>query len=30
MIVGVKDAEPDVRACWIVDGEVTERELEVA
>jgi proteasome lid subunit RPN8/RPN11 len=29
VIVGLKDAEPEVRAFSIVDGEVTERELEL-
>ena len=29
VIVGVKDAEPDVRAWRIVDGEVSEATLEV-
>ena len=29
VIVGVKDEEPDVRAWRIVDGEVSERPLEV-
>jgi proteasome lid subunit RPN8/RPN11 len=30
IIVGLADAEPDVRAYRIVDGEVTSAELEVA
>ncbi len=30
VIVGLKSAEPDVRAYSIVNGEVSERELELA
>jgi proteasome lid subunit RPN8/RPN11 len=30
IIVGLADGEPDVRAFTIVEGEVVERELEVA
>ena len=29
VIVGLKDAEPDVRAFAIVDGQVSERSLEL-
>ena len=29
VIVGLEDAEPDVRAWSIVDGQVAERTLEV-
>ena len=29
VIVGVKDEEPEVRAWWIVDGQVSEAELVV-
>jgi [CysO sulfur-carrier protein]-S-L-cysteine hydrolase len=30
IIVGLADGEPDIRAFTIVEGEVTQRELEVA